>query len=90
MLDANSLDFRFNFSTHRDRANAQMVYMGRKLAPRIIHFILRVRSIGLIPEKECEGLRLKITFTKILMLSESNKIYSIVSRQNFVEKSSCF
>ena len=31
---------------------------------------LRVRSIGRILEQECEGLRLKITFTRILMLSE--------------------
>ena len=31
---------------------------------------LRVRSIGFIPEQECEGLRRKITFARILMLLE--------------------
>ena len=32
--------------------------------------LLRVRSIGLILELECEGSRLNVTFTRILMLLE--------------------
>ena len=35
-----------------------------------MRIIRRVRSVGLIPEEECEGLRGKITFARILMLLE--------------------